>query len=154
MTFNKSRATSIEGFWVKVADSLLLRKGQSISTDDLVARLGLPCFIKSNVGGSSFGVSKVTSPDEVQPAIDRAFAEGPEVVAEAFLKGTELTCGCYKTRLETRVLPVTEVVPMNDFFDYDDNITVRSRKLPRPYQQSVDRARSADYILDLRHSWL
>ncbi len=120
MTFNKFTCNQyLKGFGVKVADSLLLRKGQSISTDDLVARLGLPCFIKSNVGGSSFGVSKVTSPDEVQPAIDRAFAEGPEVVAEAFLKGTELTCGCYKTRLETRVLPVTEVVPMNDFFDYD-----------------------------------
>jgi D-alanine-D-alanine ligase len=120
ITFNKFTCNQyLKGFGVKVADSLLLRKGQSISTDDLVARLGLPCFIKSNVGGSSFGVSKVTTPDNVQPAIERAFNEGPEVVAEAFLKGTELTCGCFKTKRETRVLPVTEVVPQNDFFDYD-----------------------------------
>lgn len=120
LTFNKFACNQyVKGFGVKVAESLLLRKGQTITTDALISRLGLPCFIKSNVGGSSFGVSKVTAPEGVQPAIERAFAEGPEVVAEAFLKGTELTCGCYKTQRESRVLPVTEVVPQNDFFDYD-----------------------------------
>lgn len=120
ITFNKFTCNQyLKGFGVKVAESLLLRKGQTISTEELVSRLGLPCFIKSNVGGSSFGVSKVTSPEGVQPAIDRAFTEGPEVIAESFLKGTELTCGCYKTQRETQVLPVTEVVPQNEFFDYD-----------------------------------
>jgi len=120
LTFNKFACNQyLKGFGVKVAESLLLRKGQSIESNELVDKLGLPCFIKSNVGGSSFGVSKVNSIDEVQPAIQKAFAEGPEVIAESFLKGTEITCGCYKTKHVTRVLPITEVVSENEFFDYD-----------------------------------
>lgn len=120
MTFNKFTCNQyLKGFGVKVAESLMIRKGQSIEPQDLVDKLGLPCFIKSNVGGSSFGVSKVNSVDGVQPALEKAFAEGPEVIAESFLEGTEVTCGCYKTRKITRVLPITEVVSENDFFDYD-----------------------------------
>ncbi len=120
MTFNKFTCNQyLKGFGVKVAESLMLRKGQTIESQKLVDTLGLPCFIKSNVGGSSFGVTKVTSLDTVQPALQKAFAEGHEVIAESFLKGTEITCGCYKTTSVTRVLPITEVVSQNDFFDYD-----------------------------------
>jgi len=120
LTFNKFTCNQyLKGFGVKVAESLLLRKGQSIDDQELVDKLGLPCFIKSNVGGSSFGTSKVKTLEEVQPAISKAFAEGSEVIAESFLKGTEVTCGCYKTQHVTRLLPVTEVVSQNDFFDYD-----------------------------------
>jgi len=120
LTFNKFACNQyLKGFGVKVAESLLLRKGQSIDSQDLIDKLGLPCFIKSNVGGSSFGVSKVTGIDGVQPALEKAFAEGPEVIAESFLKGTEITCGCYKTKKVTRVLPITEVVSKNEFFDYE-----------------------------------
>jgi D-alanine-D-alanine ligase len=120
LTFNKFACNQyVKGFGVKVAESLMLRKGQTIEAHELVDTLGLPCFIKSNVGGSSFGVSKVNQADEVQAALDKAFAEGPEVIAESFLKGTEITCGCYKTKKVTRVLPITEVVSENEFFDYD-----------------------------------
>ena len=120
LTFNKFTCNQyLKGFGVKVAESLMLRKGQTIDSHELVDKLGLPCFIKSNVGGSSFGVSKVNSVDEVQPALERAFAEGPEVIAESFLKGTEITCGCYKTKKASRVLPITEVVSENEFFDFD-----------------------------------
>lgn len=120
MTFNKFTCNQyLKGFGVNVADAILLREGQQISQQALIDTLGLPCFIKSNVGGSSFGVTKVTTPEGIQPAIDLAFGEGAEVIAEAFLKGMELTCGCYKTKKEARVLPVTEVVSQNDFFDYD-----------------------------------
>ncbi|MDP4276503.1 MAG: D-alanine--D-alanine ligase [Bacteroidota bacterium] len=120
MTFNKFTCNQyLKGFGVKVAESLMLRKGQTITTKQLVEALGLPCFIKPNVGGSSFGTTKVKNEADVQPAIERAFAEGPEVIAESFLKGTEVTCGCYKTQKVTRLLPVTEVVSQNEFFDYD-----------------------------------
>lgn len=149
MTFNKFTCNQyLKGFGVKVAESLLLRKGQSIATEDLIDRLGLPCFVKSNVGGSSFGVSKVVRPEEVQPAIERAFSEGPEVVAEAFLKGTELTCGCYKTRREARVLPVTEVVPQNDFFDYDAKYNGQVQEIT-PARISEDLTRRVQQITSL-----
>lgn len=120
MTFNKFTCNQyLKGFGVKVSESILLRKGQSVSSNEVAMKIGFPCFIKPNVGGSSFGVTKVKSPDEVQPAIQKAFDEGEEVMIEAFMKGTEITCGMYKTKQKTVSLPVTEVVPANEFFDYD-----------------------------------
>jgi len=120
VTFNKFVCNQfLKGFGVKVAESVLLRRGQTISDEQVVETVGLPCFIKCNVGGSSFGVTKVKLMTEIQNAIDRAFAEGPEVIIEAFMSGTEVTCGCFKTRKGAHVLPVTEVVSENEFFDYD-----------------------------------
>ncbi len=120
VTFNKFVCNQfLKGFGVKVAESVLLRRGQTISEDQVVETVGLPCFIKCNVGGSSFGVTKVKLVTEIQTAIDRAFAEGPEVIIEAFMSGTEVTCGCYKTKKGAHLLPVTEVVSENEFFDFD-----------------------------------
>jgi len=120
LTFNKFTCnTYLKSFGVKVAESLVLRSGQIVSKEEVAEKIGFPCFIKPNVGGSSFGVTKVKSIEQVQPAIDNAFAEGEEVMIEAFLSGTEITCGVYKTRNKSQVLPVTEVVSENEFFDYD-----------------------------------
>jgi D-alanine-D-alanine ligase len=120
VTFNKFICNQLlKGFGVKVAESILLRQGQIISDEQVIQTIGLPCFIKCNVGGSSFGVTKVKIAEEIQPAIVAAFAEGPEVILEAFMSGTEVTCGCYKTGMGSHLLPVTEVVPKNEFFDYD-----------------------------------
>lgn len=103
---------------IRIADSLLLRRGQSITDDELVEKIGLPCFVKPNLGGSSFGVTKVKTRRDIQPAIAKAFAEAPEVMAEAFMAGTEITCGCYKTKEKSVVFPITEVVSHNEYFDY------------------------------------
>lgn len=120
ITFNKFTCNQfLKGFGVSVAESVLLRKGQNISDENVIEKVGLPCFIKSNVGGSSFGVTKVKKAEEIQTAIAKAFAEGPEVIIESFLSGTEVTCGCYKTRKGSHLLPLTEVVTNNEFFDYD-----------------------------------
>lgn len=108
----------LKGFGVRIADSLLLRSGQSVSDDDVVEKIGLPCFIKPSLGGSSFGVTKVKTREQIQPAIAKAFAEAQEVLVEAFMDGTELTCGCYKTREKSVVFPITEVVTHNEYFDY------------------------------------
>ena len=105
----------------------------------------MPCFIKPNVGGSSFGVTKVKTREQIQPAIQKAFAEGNQVIIESFMQGTEITCGVYKTPSKTTVLPITEVVSENEFFDFDakyngqvkeitparisDNLTARVQKL-------------------------
>lgn len=120
LTFNKFTCNQyLKSFGVKVSESVLLRSGQTISTDEVEKKTGFPCFVKPNVGGSSFGVTKVKSEEDVQPAIERAFKEGNEVMIEAFMQGTEITCGIYKTKGKSVVLPITEVVPYNEFFDFD-----------------------------------
>jgi len=122
ITFNKYTCNHyLKGFGVRVAESVLLRRsqGQRTRNQDIVAQVGLPCFIKTNVGGSSFGVINVKNPEEVEHAIKKAFAEGDEVICEAFMKGIEITCGAYKTKNNAVAFPITEVVTSNEFFDYD-----------------------------------
>ena len=92
---------------------------QKVDVDHILDYIGLPCFIKPSAGGSSFGVTKVKSKEEILPAIAKAFNEGSKVMIESFISGTELTCGMYKTTNKTTVFPVTEVVTHNEFFDYD-----------------------------------
>ena len=120
LTFNKFSCNQyLKGFGVKVSESVMLREGQSITDDAVVEKIGLPCFIKPNLGGSSFGVTKVKAKEQIQPAIKKAFDEAKEVIIEAFMQGTEITCGCYKTKNKEQVFPITEVVTTNEFFDYD-----------------------------------
>lgn len=124
MTFNKYTCNHyLKGFGVKVAESVLLRKAKGerleVKGEDIIKQVGLPCFIKTNVGGSSFGVTKVKTLEEVEPAIEKAFGEGSEVICEAFMKGIEITCGVYKTKNNAVAFPITEVVTSNEFFDYD-----------------------------------
>lgn len=121
MTFNKYVCNHyLQGFGIRISPSILLRAGaERWSDEEIVAQVGLPCFIKSNVGGSSFGCTKVKTLEEVTPAIERAFAEGDEVICEAFMKGVEITSGAYKTREKAVAFPITEVVTSNEFFDYD-----------------------------------
>ena len=128
MTFNKYTCNQyLKGFGVNVAESVLLRKAEfQIPTPDsrdtiadILQQVGLPCFIKTNVGGSSFGVTKVKTLEDVVPAIEKAFGEGDEVICEAEMKGIEITCGVYKTKNKAVAFPITEVVTSNEFFDYD-----------------------------------
>ena len=122
LTFNKFTLNNYLKSWgVKVADSVLLRKEQAdaYTDDDIISRLGLPCFVKPNDDGSSFGVSKVKTAAELRPAITKAFGEDNEVIIESLLEGTEVTCGCYKTKTRSCVFPITEVVTSQEFFDYD-----------------------------------
>ena len=120
LTFNKYVCNHyLSSFGVKIARSIRLMNGQTIEADEAVNQLGLPIFVKPNDGGSSFGVTKVKEKEALQAAVDKAFAEGREVVLESFIKGTEVTCGCYKIKGKEVVFPITEVVTSNEFFDYD-----------------------------------
>lgn len=120
LTFNKYFCNNyLKGFGVRVSDSIRLMRGESVQTALTVASLGLPLFVKPNVGGSSFGVTKVKTTDQLQPAIIHAFAEGEEVMIERCIVGTEITCGCYQSKEKVVVFPLTEVVTDNEFFDYD-----------------------------------
>ncbi len=120
ITFNKYTCNHyLKNFGINISPSVLLRKNEEISDKAVMEKIGLPCFIKSNVGGSSFGCTKVKTEAEIQPAIRRAFEEGDEVIIEAFMSGVEITCGVYKTRNQAVAFPVTEVVSKNEFFDYN-----------------------------------
>lgn len=122
MTFDKFVLNQyLKGYGVSVADSILIRKGyeQLVSDDEIEEKIGMPCFVKPAADGSSFGVSKVKNKDQLAPAVRKAMLESPEVMVEAFLEGTEISQGIYKTKEKTVVLPITEVVTANEFFDYD-----------------------------------
>ena len=122
MTFNKFTLNQyLKGFGVSVSESLVVRRGSEdlVTDDEIINHIGLPCFVKPNAGGSSFGVTKVKTLEELRPAIYQAMNESDEVMVEAFMPGTELTCGCYKVSGKEVVFPITEVVTHNEFFDYD-----------------------------------
>ena len=122
MTFDKFVLNQyLRGYGVSVAESLLIRKGyeELVSDEEIERQIGMPCFVKPAADGSSFGVTKVKNADQLAPAIRKAMMESPEVMVESFLDGTEITQGCYKTREKTVLLPITEVVTSNEFFDYD-----------------------------------
>lgn len=120
MTFDKYVLNNyLRGFGVNVADSILLRRNETYDEDAIEKRIGMPCFVKPSADGSSFGVSKVKNVDQLAPALRVAFMESDEVMVEGFLEGTEISQGIYKTKDKSVVLPATEVVTKNEFFDYD-----------------------------------
>ena len=122
MTFDKFVLNQyLKSYGVSVAESLLIRRGYEhlVSDDDILSRVGMPCFVKPANDGSSFGVSKVKNIDQLAPALRKAMMESDEVMVESFLDGVEITVGCYKTREKSVIFPITEVVTHNEFFDYD-----------------------------------
>ena len=122
LTFNKYVLNNyLRGLGVNVANSILVRRGEefSINEREVEEKLGMPCFVKPAADGSSFGVSKVKNIDQLAPALRKALMEDESAVIESFLDGTEISVGCYRVKGETRVLPATEVVSHNEFFDYD-----------------------------------
>ncbi|PNE26804.1 D-alanine--D-alanine ligase A [Tannerella sp. oral taxon 808] len=120
LTFNKYTCTQfLRSQGVRVSDAIRLRRGDAVRADDVVKTLGLPVFVKPNAGGSSLGTTKVKEAAQIDEAVRRAFACDDEVIIERFVSGTEVTCGCYKAQADMTLLPLTEVVTGNDFFDFD-----------------------------------
>ena len=122
MTFDKFVLNQyLRGYGVSVADSLLIRRGYEhlVNEEEVEQRIGMPCFVKPAADGSSFGVSKVKNADQLAPAIRKAMMESDTIMVEQYLEGTEISIGVYKTQEKSVVLPATEVVTQNEFFDYD-----------------------------------
>lgn len=120
LTFSKFTCNSfLKSFGFKVADSILIKQEEIYNPEEIVEELKLPLFVKPNVGGSSFAITKVKEAKYLRDAIDEAFTEANEVLIESFIDGTEVTCGCYQTQNGKTVLPLTEVVTHNEFFDYE-----------------------------------
>ncbi len=157
LTFNKYALNNflrpLAGNDFHIAPSVLVRRGCPLPTADSVAGLlGLPCFVKPNAGGSSFGVTKVKAVDALVPAIERALNESHEAIVEGLLTGTEITCGCYKAGRDITVFPITEVVTDEEFFDYDAKYNGKVREITpaRIAPETADRvARITRSIYDM-----
>lgn len=122
LTFDKFALNNyMRSFGVKVADSILVHRGEedNLTEEILKKTVEFPCFVKPSADGSSFGVSKVKEFDQLAPAMRKAFMESDTIMIEGFLDGIEISQGCYKTKDKAVVLPATEVVTENEFFDYD-----------------------------------
>ena len=157
MTFDKFVLNQyLRGYGVAVADSLLIRQGyeQLVSDDEIEQRIGMPCFVKPAADGSSFGVSKVKNKDQLAPAIRKAMLESDEIMVEQFLDGTEISIGVYKTKEKAVVLPATEVVTQNEFFDYDAKYNGQVQEIT-PARLSEDVTRRVreitSHIYDILH---
>ena len=130
VTFNKRDCLSVlKPYGIKTAESYFVNKGDVINEDDIIAKVGLPCFVKANKAGSSFGVSKAHTKADLQPSIDVAFKEDDEIIIESFLDGTEVSVGVITYRGEVKVLPITEIVSENDFFDYEAKYLGKSQEI-------------------------
>lgn len=119
LTFDKYVCNNfLKNFDMTVAKSYRLRRGDKYDSQEIIDQLGLPVFVKPSIGGSSFATTKVKSVEELTPAVDTAYGEAGEVIIESFIKGREVTCGCYKIGDKITILPITEVITSNEFFDY------------------------------------
>ena len=157
MTFDKFVLNQyLRGYGVRVAESMLIRRGyeDQIDEKEIEERIGMPCFVKPAADGSSFGVSKVKEIDQLAPALRKAMMESDEVMVESFLEGTEISIGCYKTRDKSVVLPATEVVTNNEFFDYDAKYNGQVQEITpaRLSEETTERVRKiTSTIYDILH---
>ncbi len=124
LTFNKWFCNNyLQNFGIQMAPSILLHQGAPVDVKKIIDRLGLPVFVKPNAGGSSFGITKVKTEGALLPALEKAWKESSDALVEAFIDGTEYTCGLLKLKDESIIFPVTEVIPQNEFFDYEAKYT-------------------------------
>jgi D-alanine-D-alanine ligase len=130
ITFNKrDLLATLKPHGIKTAESYYLNLGDAIDADAIIAKVGLPCFVKANKAGSSFGISKVYKKENLQVAIDNSFNEDNEIIIEQFLDGVEVSVGVISYKGKTKVLPITEIVSENDFFDYEAKYEGKSQEI-------------------------
>ena len=139
LTFNKWMCNKVLGrLGFNVAESVLLRsKEQKYTSEEILKVVGLPCFVKPNDSGSSYGVKKVNELEELIPAILYAFEHGSQVLIESFLSGTEITNPAYKVDDRVEVMEITEIVSENEFFDYEAKYQGKSSEIT-PARLSVE----------------
>lgn len=130
LTFNKRDLLSVlKPYGIKTATSFYLNQGDEVNVDAIIERVGLPCFVKPNKSGSSFGISKVHKKEDFMTAVENAYKEDNEIIIESFLDGTEVSVGVINYKGEIIVLPITEIVSENDFFDYEAKYLGKSQEI-------------------------
>jgi D-alanine-D-alanine ligase len=124
LTFNKYTCKSfLKQHKILTPEASLVRKNMETDLEAVAEMVGLPCFVKPNSGGSSFGIAKVAKFERLQPAVNEALREDHEAIVERYIKGTEVTCGLMKSAEGFTVFPITEIVSKNEFFDYEAKYT-------------------------------
>ncbi len=156
LTFNKMYTLSVvKSYGIPVANSIYLNEKDEISPEEIIRKLGLPVFVKPNRAGSSYGISKVKDPGELLPAIEKAFREDKEVIIEEFIEGREFSVGVIKLNAHTEVFPITEIIPENEFFDFEAKYLGKAKEITPAEMSSAQResivetARKVYEVLDL-----
>ncbi|MFM1879413.1 MAG: hypothetical protein RLZZ241_2279, partial [Bacteroidota bacterium] len=150
LTFNKRDLLSVlKAYGIPSAKSYYLDKGQEINTESILNRVGLPCFVKANRSGSSFGISLVNEASELHAAIEVAFKEDHQILIESALSGTEISVGVMRYRGAITVLPITELVSENAFFDYEAKYLGKSQEITpaRITAETAERVRKLATIM-------
>jgi D-alanine-D-alanine ligase len=157
LTFNKRDLLSVlRPYGIKSAPSYYLNFGDQINEEAIIEKVGLPCFVKANKAGSSYGISKVYKKEQLKFAIENAYKEDDEIIIEGFLDGTEVSVGVIRYKGETKVLPITEIVTENDFFDYEAKYEGKSQEItparisPEQETKVVQMAKRAYEVLKVK----
>lgn len=130
LSFNKRDCLSVlKKFGINCANSYYVNQGDSLPIDEIIKKVGLPCFVKPNRSGSSFGVSKVNTPEQMSPALEKAFSEDNEIIIETALVGTEVSVGVFRNGNDLIAFSPTEIVSENEFFDYDAKYLGKSQEI-------------------------
>ena len=142
----------LKGFGIPVAKSIFMTNIGQFSNEHIISELGLPIFVKPSDSGSSYGISKVKKSENLTAAIEMAFKEGRTILLEAFLDGTEVTCGVYRTKDGVKALPLTEIATENDFFDYEAKYNGKAQeitpaRIPDEIKEAVQK--QSKYIYEL-----
>ena len=141
LTFNKHACKLfLKEYNILSAKAVLVKQGKAWDAQSIAKELGMPCFVKPNESGSSFGVTKVTDVEGLSDAVKLALTEGQEVIIEQFIQGTEVTCGIFKTKAKQLIFPITEIVSKKDFFDYEAKYTLGMSEEITPARISAEMA--------------
>jgi len=148
LTFNKRDCIStLKPYGIPTATNYFLNKGDDIDQKAILDTVGLPCFVKANKAGSSYGVTKVNTESELIPAIDIAYKEDDEIIIESFLSGTEVSVGVITYKGKDIVLPITEIVSENEFFDYEAKYLGKSQEITPARLSKEDTKKVQDLAL-------
>jgi D-alanine-D-alanine ligase len=154
LTFNKRDLISVlKAYGIKTAVNYFLDKGDDVNVEEIVKKVGLPCFVKANKAGSSFGISKVKTLEEIEPAVKVSFKEDDEVIIESFLDGIEVSVGVITYKGKILALPVTEIVSENEFFDYEAKYLGKSQEIT-PARISKEQTKKVQEISKMIYSKL
>lgn len=124
LTFNKWFCNNyLRSHGILMAKSRKLKRGDNVDVETIIEELALPVFVKPNAGGSSFGITKVKETEQLKEAVEKAWQESEEALVEQFIEGHEFTCGVVRVNGEKKVFPITEVLPKNEFFDFEAKYT-------------------------------
>ncbi|WP_034922456.1 D-alanine--D-alanine ligase [Gillisia sp. CAL575] len=154
LTFNKRDLISVlKPYGIKAASNYFLDKGDEVEVEEIIAKVGLPCFVKANKAGSSFGITKVKAAEDLEQAVKIALKEDDEVIIESFLDGTEVSVGVIMYKGKILALPVTEIVSENEFFDYEAKYLGKSEEIT-PARITKEQTKKVQNLAELIYSKL